>query len=116
MARRRRRKKSALDYIRLPHIDIDPDTKKGIFIVFVLGLGALSILGLFDLAGVFGEYLKLFLTLFFGWGKWIIPIILLLWAYILYDEEKETRIANYFGVILFLFSFHVLLFLLIDRD
>jgi len=116
MARRRKKKKSALDYVRIPHFDLDPDTKRGIFIVIIFALGALSILGLFDLAGVFGEYLKSFLTLMFGWGRWIIPVIFLFWAYILYDEEKELRITNYFGMVVFLFSFHTLLFLLIDRN
>ena len=38
MARRRKKKQSALDYIRLPRffdLDLDPDTKKGIFILII---------------------------------------------------------------------------------
>ena len=89
MARRRRyrrKRKSALDYIRLPQFDLDPDTKKGVFIVFILALGAISLLGLFDLAGSLGEYLKQGLMLGFGWGRWVLPIILLAWGYMLFDE------------------------------
>ena len=117
---RRRRKKSALDYIRLPslpRLDLDPDTKKGIFIVFILALGAISMLGLFDMAGLIGDYLKNGLVWLFGWGKWLMPLILLFWGYALYDDERfELRGKNYFGVIIFLISFHSLLFLSINRD
>ncbi len=119
MARRRktRRKKSALDYIALPKLDLDPDTKRGIFIVFILAIGAISLLGLFDLAGMAGNYIKQFLIIAFGWGKWIFPFILLLLGFFLYNEEKyEIRFSNYLGVIIFLLSFHALLFLFIERD
>jgi len=121
MARRRRRKKkSALDYIaipRMPHLDLDPDTKKGIGIVFILALGAISFLGLFDLAGVMGEYLKKGLVFLFGWGKWILPFMFLVWGYMMYDEERfELRAKNYIGALLFLLIFHALLFLFIEID
>ena len=117
---RRRRKKSALDYIaipRLPRLDLDPDTKRGIFIVLILAIGAISLLGLFDLAGMIGDYIKIGLTLAFGWGKWVIPVILLMLGYMLYMEEKyEIRGSNYLGLIIFLLSFHALLFLFIEKE
>jgi len=116
----RKRKKSALDYIaipRLPHLDLDPDTKRGIFIVLILAIGAISILGLFDSAGMVGSYIKIFLTLAFGWGRWIVPIILLILGYILFMEEKyEIRGSNYLGLVIFLLSFHSLLFFFIEKD
>jgi len=91
MARRRkyrRRKKDPLDYIALPKINLDPDTKKGIFIVLVLILGIISFLSLFDLAGNLGVYLARGLTLAFGWGKWLFPIILIILGLLLYNEDK----------------------------
>ncbi|MEA3398354.1 MAG: DNA translocase FtsK 4TM domain-containing protein, partial [Patescibacteria group bacterium] len=113
--RRRRRKKSALDYIALPKLDLDPDTKKGIFIVFLLVLGVISILGLFDKAGMVGEYLKQGLIIAFGWGGWVFPLMLLAWGYMLYDDERfELRTKNYIGAVMFLLSFHALLFLFIE--
>ena len=110
--RRRRKKKNALDYIALPRLDLDSDTKKGIFIVFVLALGAISLLALFAKAGALGVYLTQGLELGFGWGKWLFPVMLLFWGYMLYDEERfELRAKNYIGAILLLLSFQALLFL-----
>ena len=73
----KRRKKNALDYIALPRIDIDPDTRRGIIIMLIFAFGAICLLGLFDLAGALGGYLAHFQALVFGWGKWLFPIILL---------------------------------------
>ena len=64
MAKRKkrfRRKKDPLDYIALPSLpklDLDPDTKRGIFIVLILAIGAISFLSLFDLAGGMGVYIE----------------------------------------------------------
>ncbi|MFH0892157.1 MAG: DNA translocase FtsK 4TM domain-containing protein [Candidatus Falkowbacteria bacterium] len=116
----RRRKRSIMDYIslpRLPELELDPDTKKGIFIVLIMALGALGALSLFDLAGLLGIYLKIGLVSLFGWGKWLIPVILMGWGYMLYDEERfEIRGGNYLGLFVFVLSFHTLLFLFVETD
>jgi len=113
----RRRKKSALDYIALPRIELDPDTKKGIFIVFILVVGAVSLLSLFDLAGNLGIYLAKGLMLALGWGKWLFPIILLAWGWFLYNEDKYyIRGLNYLGLFLFIVSFQSLLHFFIEVD
>ena len=120
MARRRKKKKRILSILRmpsLPSLDLDSDTKKGIFIVFIMFLGAIALLGLFDLAGFIGLYLKQGLLLAFGWGKFILPIVLLAWGYALYDDERfELRGGIYLGVILFFIAIHALFFLLVERD
>jgi DNA segregation ATPase FtsK/SpoIIIE, S-DNA-T family len=113
----RKNKKNIFSFIKFPSLDLDSDTKKGIFIIFILALGTLSLLGLFDKAGLIGEYLKFWLTYLFGWGKLLIPIILLGWGYLLYDEGRfEIMAKNYIGMFLFIFSFHALLFLFIRYD
>ena len=120
MARRRkyrRKKKDPLDYIALPKINLDPDTKKGIFIVLVLILGVISFLSLFDLAGNLGVYLARGLTLAFGWGKWLFPIILIILGLLLYNEDKYyIRGPNYLGLFLFVVSFQALLHFFIEVD
>ncbi|MEA3449438.1 MAG: DNA translocase FtsK 4TM domain-containing protein [Patescibacteria group bacterium] len=117
---RRRKKRSALDYIRLPglpHLDLDPDTKKGIFIVFILAIGAISLLGLFDMAGLMGQYLKTWLTVGLGWGKWLLPVVLIFIGYALFNEERfELKGRNFFGFLVFILSFQILLFLFIEHD
>lgn len=119
MARRRRRQ-GILSYLRMPsmpNLDLDSDTKKGIFIVFVLALGAISLLGLFDIAGLLGLYFKNGLIYAFGWGRWFLPIMLLVWGYALYDEERfELKGGNYLGAFLFLISISTFLFLLVESD
>jgi S-DNA-T family DNA segregation ATPase FtsK/SpoIIIE len=113
----RRKKRELMDYIKLPDLDLDSETKRGIFIVVLLALGLIALLGLFDLAGVWGQYLKKWLALGFGWGKWLPPLIFIALGYILYQEEKyEVRIKNYVGLILFVFSLQAFLALFIDRE
>lgn len=115
--KRRRFKKSALDYIALPRLNLDPDTKKGIFIVLILALGAISLLSLFNLSGSMGVYLAKAMTLMFGWGKWLFPIILLALGFFLYNDDKyEIRGMNYFGLFIFVISFHGLLHLFIGQE
>jgi S-DNA-T family DNA segregation ATPase FtsK/SpoIIIE len=120
MARRRkkfRRKKNPLDYISLPKIDLDPDTKKGIFIVLILAFGAISLLGLFNLAGSMGIYLSKAIIFLFGWGKWAAPLILLALGFFLYNDDKYyVRGTTYIGLFLFVISFQSLLHFFVEHD
>jgi DNA segregation ATPase FtsK/SpoIIIE, S-DNA-T family len=114
---KRRNKKDPFDYIRLPSLNLDPDIKKGIFIIFVLALGAISLLGLFNLSGALGVYLANALIYLFGWGKWTAPILLLFWGWMLYREEEfPLRGANYLGAILFIISFQSVLYLFLSQN
>ena len=115
--KKRRFKKSALDYIALPRLNLDPDTKKGIFIVLILAIGAVSMLSLFDLAGNMGIYSAKAMILMFGWGKWLFPIMLLTLGFFLYNDDKyEIKGMNYFGLFIFIISFHGLLHLFIGQE
>jgi S-DNA-T family DNA segregation ATPase FtsK/SpoIIIE len=117
--RRRRIKKDPLDYIALPKLklNLDPDTKKGIFIVLILLLGAISLLGLFNLAGAMGVYLANGLELLFGWSKWIVPIILIIYGFFLYSDGKYyIRGAAYFGIFLFIISLQTILHYFIGQS
>lgn len=118
MARRRRRKKkNALDYIALPKIDLDPDTQRSIFILVIFAFGVISLLSLFNLAGSLGVYVAQLLTLAFGYGKWFFPIIILAWAFIMYNEEKYyIRGTNYLGAFLFIVSIQSLFHFFIDQS
>jgi hypothetical protein len=42
--------------------------------------------------------------------------LLLIFAYYLYDEERDLQGSNYLGLFIFIFSFHTFLFLFIERD
>jgi S-DNA-T family DNA segregation ATPase FtsK/SpoIIIE len=112
MAKRRKRyiRKDPLSYVALPKIHLESDTKKSILIIFLLALGAISFLSLFDLAGAIGVYLSHALLLGFGWGKWLVPLVLLVAGFLLYNEEKYyIRGINYLGFFVYLIAFEALL-------
>ncbi len=120
MARKRRRrktKKTALDYIALPRLDLEDDTKRGIAILLILALGAISLLSIFNLAGALGELILKVLTLVFGLGKILFPITLLVWGFLLYNEDRYyIKGTNYLGYFLFLISFQSLLHFFIEKS
>ena len=116
MARKKYRKffgKGPLDY--LPKLDLDPDTRKGIFVVFILAFGAISFLSLFGLAGALGEYLSQIIILVFGWGRWFFPLLLLTWGFLLYREEG-VRGAVYLGGFIFLVSLQTIFHIFIPSN
>jgi DNA segregation ATPase FtsK/SpoIIIE, S-DNA-T family len=107
---RRRRKLNSLDYIRLPKMDLDPDMKRGIFIILILAFGAISFLSLFGLAEGLGVYLEKVAIFLFGWGKWIFPLSFLAIGFLMYNQDKTwVRGANYLGIFIFIISFSALL-------
>lgn len=107
-----RRKKNAnpRDYINLPSIDLSERAKKSIFIVISLVLGLVSGLGLFNLAGHFGAFIAKWLTLIFGFGKWLVPLIFLYWALTLMRKTKNSlRFTDYLGLGVLFISYQTLL-------
>lgn len=112
---RRRKKKWLMDLGKprlpdLPEIEIDQSTKKAIFIVFLFVLGLISVLSLFNAAGALGQYLLRAMELAVGWGKYILPLVILVIGYFMYHEDKyELKNANYLGLIIFFFTFESML-------
>ncbi|MDO8593134.1 MAG: DNA translocase FtsK 4TM domain-containing protein [bacterium] len=107
---RRRRKFNPLASLSLPKVDLDPDMKRGIFIIFLLASGAISLLSLFGLAEGLGVYLERGVIFLFGWGKWIFPLSLFTIGFLMYNREKAwVRGANYLGILVFIISFSALL-------
>lgn len=107
---RGRKDKEALDYIRVPEIEVSSETKRSIFIILIIGFGILSFLSLLDSAGLVGTYLNQGLTLGFGWGSWIIPVLLVVWGVFSLRRSKNFfKGANYLGLFLFLISLQPLL-------
>lgn len=118
MVRRRRKriKRQALDYVSLPQIDLEPETKRSIAVIIILGLGALSALSLFEAAGKAGEFISYYLMLFFGWGKWFFPVLMLTLGFLIYYAEKYLiRKINYLGIFLFLVAIQALFHIFLPR-
>ncbi|MFA6322984.1 MAG: DNA translocase FtsK 4TM domain-containing protein, partial [Candidatus Buchananbacteria bacterium] len=115
---RRKKKYGGLNSLRdlnftPPRVEISPQTKRGIIIVVLLTLGALSSLSLFNLAGIFGVYCNNVLGILFGINRWYMPVVLLLSGYFMLRPAKyQVTTATTLGIIIFILSFNGLFHLL----
>jgi S-DNA-T family DNA segregation ATPase FtsK/SpoIIIE len=106
---RKKKNSNPLDYVNLPQFDLDERAKRSIIIVGLIVLGLISLLGLFNLSGHFGEFLSKWLTLIFGFGKWLVPLIFLYWALILIKKAKKPlKFSDYLGLGLLFISYQTL--------
>jgi DNA segregation ATPase FtsK/SpoIIIE, S-DNA-T family len=95
----RRKKFNPFDYV--PEMEISSETKRSLVVLFILLLAVLCLLGLFGLAGGIGGYLSRGQELAFGWGKWLFPILLFWWSFLLYKKDRAYfRGAGILGIFL----------------
>lgn len=81
--------------------NVSSETKKGIFIILLFVMSALSLLGLFDLSGDFGKAVVKLLSWLLGSLKWLFPLIAVLLGYfMLRSDEYQVKAVNYLGSIL----------------
>jgi S-DNA-T family DNA segregation ATPase FtsK/SpoIIIE len=66
------------------------DAKRSILAVFCVAFAVLFILGYFDGAGSFGGFLDGVMRVTFGWGKWIVPPLLILLAVFFMKRGRAT--------------------------
>ncbi|MDD4901956.1 MAG: DNA translocase FtsK 4TM domain-containing protein [Patescibacteria group bacterium] len=98
---RRKKFKNPLDYLEIPDVEISAETKTSLFILLILLVAVLCLLGLFDLAGAVGKYLARGEELAFGWGKWLFPLLLIWWSFLLYKKDRRYfRGAGILGIFL----------------
>lgn len=118
MARRRKKKSSPLDYIAFSGLtSLSPEAKKSLWTVLLLALGLISLLSLFGLGGEVGLYFVKIMTWLSGWGKWLIPFLLFLSAWFVYQKDTyEITAFNYLGMFIFLWSFQGLLHIFIEVE
>lgn len=106
---RKKKNNNPLDYINLPQIELDDRAKRSIIIVSLLVLGLISLLGLFNLSGHFGGFISKWLNLIFGYGKWLVPLIILYGALILIRKAKNPlKFTDYLGLGLLFVSYQTL--------
>jgi len=106
---RKKKNSNPLDYVKLPSLELNERAKKSIFIVVLLVLGLVSGLGLFNLAGHFGAFVAKWLTLIFGFGKWLVPLIFLYGALILMRKTKNSlKFTDYLGLGVLFISYQTL--------
>lgn len=95
---------------------LEPETKRGIAIIFILALALILILSILSLAGSAGESIDDFLQSAFGWDRILLPLILLVVAYVLFAPNKlKLNVTNYVGLVLFFLFFNALTHVLAFR-
>lgn len=84
--------------------NISPEAKKAIGSICMLALGAVMLLSLFHLAGRAGEALQYYIKLFFGFGRWYVPIIFITVSFFLMSPSKKgiSRVVFLGGMFLIL--------------
>ncbi len=113
---RKKKSRNPMDYVTLPDFEINDRAKRSIIIVVILALGIISFLGLLNLSGHFGQFVSKMLTLGFGYGRWLVPILLLYWAFVLIRGSKKTlKFSDYLGLGLLFVSYQTLFHFFIDQ-
>jgi len=106
---RKKKNQNPFDYVSWPDFELDERAKRSILIVILLVLGLISLLGLFNLAGNFGEFLTKWLALAFGYGKWLIPLAFIYWALVLIKRKyRPLRFNDNLGLGVLLVSYQTL--------
>src|SRR3989344_2718447 len=97
--------------------NISPETKKAIGSICMLALGAIMLLSLFHLAGRAGEALQYYIKLFFGFGRWHVPIVFITVSFFLMSPSKKgiSRVV-FLGGMLLILSFNGFVHLLKYRE
>lgn len=92
-------------------------TRLGIGAIVLFTAAALSLLSFFGVAGVLGRWINEGLTLLFGWGHFIIPILLVVSGYILLVPERgRLSPTTTLGLVLMILAYSGLLHLFVPVD
>ena len=114
---RRKKNYNSNDYISLPGLDLSDKAKNSIVFIILLLLGLVILLGLFNLSGNFGQFLAKWLSFVFGQGKWLFPIVLIYWAFLLIRKEKHPlQLNSYLGLFFFFISYQAFFHFFIDQS
>lgn len=101
-------------------INVSPEIKKSIIAILVLALAAIFLLSLFDVAGMMGRYLDIFLKTLFGKSAWVFPFTMIGFALVLlFNEDDGLGAIHYLGFGIFVLGytaiFQIILWLL-EKD
>jgi DNA segregation ATPase FtsK/SpoIIIE, S-DNA-T family len=69
---------------------ISGDTKRSIIAVFLIALAILAIFSLFGGAGVFGKYLDKSLSLAFGVGRYLLPVLMIAVGFLYFRRDTDS--------------------------
>jgi len=83
------------------YYSLSPETKRGIFIIFIFTLALICALSFLNLAGRAGLYADWGLAVVFGWGRFFLPVGLIGFGYVLARPNKyHLSFLHYLGIFL----------------
>jgi S-DNA-T family DNA segregation ATPase FtsK/SpoIIIE len=113
MARRKKRRVEEEEPVRF---EMNPETKRGVAVVLLFAGAALLFLSFFHLGGSVGDSLDAAFSLFFGWDRFLVPVILIIvGATKAFPERGALSMWNYLGLLFFFLSFNTLLNLILTN-
>lgn len=116
MPKQKKKSDNPLENINFPGFALEDKAKRSIVAVLIFLFGLLSLLGLFNLSGQFGIFLSNWLTLIFGFGKWLVPLLFLFWGTLsIKNRTVDIKFSDYFGLFLLFISYQSLFHFFIDK-
>jgi len=117
MARPRKKSENPLENVNFPDFGLSEKAKRSIGTVLIFLFGFISLLGLFNLSGHSGMFLSKWLTLIFGFGKWLVPLIFLFWGILsIKNKTVDIKFSDYLGLFLLFISYQTLFHFFIKQD
>ena len=105
------------DYLTLPSLQLDDSARRSLGIVLVFALAFIGLLGLFDLSGAVGQFFSKWLSLIFGFGRWLVPLLFFIWGMLLVSNKRyEVKFTDYLGVVLLFISTQTLFHFFLEKD
>lgn len=81
---------------------LSDSTQRGLFVIGLFAAAALLFLSLINAAGTLGVGIESFTGWIFGWGRYIVPVVLAGFGYaFLHPERYEVSRNNYIGLAIF---------------
>ncbi|MDP3836533.1 MAG: DNA translocase FtsK 4TM domain-containing protein [bacterium] len=115
MGRKKKKNGNPFDAVDMD-FSLDERAKRSIGIVLVFAFGLISLFGLLNMSGQAGIFFSKWLTLIFGFGKWLVPIISLFWGILLVrNKVVDVKFTDYFGLGLLFISYQSLFHFFFDR-
>ena len=84
---------------------LDPDVKRAIWSVSLVALAILSVLSFLEKTGLFGDFFQKLLANLFGWGMYVVPLVLIgIAGALLFSWGKDTDKSIFIAAFLFFLS------------
>lgn len=103
--KRRKKKKYNKSLFRFSKFEISEEVKKDIIAIFLFVFSLISLLSFVNLAGGLGEKFSSFISILFGWGFILFPILLSAWGWKMIKSKSifESK-SSTLGVTIMVFS------------